>query len=374
LAIAGGTMTGPLILNSDPSNSLEADTKQYVDNATSSISIPSDISELTDVTNLLDNNWSKITFDGSDFESSDFDDYSESEFILDGGEFTFDGKYASLIDKPTLFDGDYYSLTNAPDLFDGAYSSLTGKPDLFSGSYNDLTNKPTLSTVSSSGEYADLLNKPNLSTVATSGSYADLSDKPTIPSLTGYATESYVNSSIANLVDTAPTTLNTLNELATALGDDANFAATVTTALGTKANTSSLAAVATSGSYNDLSNKPAPSYAQATGNISIPYGTSLPATVISGTITTTGGPVRLHVSGNVYNNAGGANGIIQFLRGTTGVGITRRIPNEGRNAPFVLEYIDVPTAGTYTYTLKVLSDIGNGANFSDIVLTIIELK
>ncbi len=56
-----------------------------------------------------------------------------------------------------------------------------------------------------------------------------------IPSLTGYATETYVTTAISNLVDTAPTTLNTLNELAAAINDDVSFASTVTTALGTKA-------------------------------------------------------------------------------------------------------------------------------------------
>jgi hypothetical protein len=43
-----------------------------------------------------------------------------------------------------------------------------------------------------------------------------------------------VDARIANVIDGAPTALNTLNELAAALGDDANFASTVTTALGTK--------------------------------------------------------------------------------------------------------------------------------------------
>jgi hypothetical protein len=52
-----------------------------------------------------------------------------------------------------------------------------------------------------------------------------------------YATESYVSTAISNLVDSAPTTLNTLNELAAALGDDPNFATTVTTSLGNKLNT-----------------------------------------------------------------------------------------------------------------------------------------
>lgn len=49
-----------------------------------------------------------------------------------------------------------------------------------------------------------------------------------------YALESYVDTAVANIVDAAPGTLNTLNELAAALGDDANYASTVTTALAGK--------------------------------------------------------------------------------------------------------------------------------------------
>jgi hypothetical protein len=60
-----------------------------------------------------------------------------------------------------------------------------------------------------------------------------------IPDLTGYATETYVNTAVSNLVDSAPETLNTLNELAAALGDDANYAATISTSLGNKLDTSS---------------------------------------------------------------------------------------------------------------------------------------
>jgi hypothetical protein len=57
-------------------------------------------------------------------------------------------------------------------------------------------------------------------------------------SLSNYATKSYVDTSVANLVNSAPTTLDTLNELATALGNDPNFATTVATSIGTKANDS----------------------------------------------------------------------------------------------------------------------------------------
>ena len=50
----------------------------------------------------------------------------------------------------------------------------------------------------------------------------------------GYATETYVDTAVSNLVDSAPEALDTLNELAAALGDDANFSTTVTTSIGTK--------------------------------------------------------------------------------------------------------------------------------------------
>ena len=53
--------------------------------------------------------------------------------------------------------------------------------------------------------------------------------------LSTYATQSYVGTQISNLVDSAPSTLDTLNELAAALGDDANFSTTITNSLATKA-------------------------------------------------------------------------------------------------------------------------------------------
>ena len=49
-----------------------------------------------------------------------------------------------------------------------------------------------------------------------------------------YATQSYVGTQISNLVDSSPAALNTLNELAAALGDDPNFATTVTNSIATK--------------------------------------------------------------------------------------------------------------------------------------------
>ena len=44
----------------------------------------------------------------------------------------------------------------------------------------------------------------------------------------GYATESYVNTQVSNLIDGAPDALNTLNELAAALNDDSSAATNLT--------------------------------------------------------------------------------------------------------------------------------------------------
>ena len=51
---------------------------------------------------------------------------------------------------------------------------------------------------------------------------------------TKVATTAYTDTAISNLVDSSPSTLNTLNELAAALGDDANFSTTVTNNIATK--------------------------------------------------------------------------------------------------------------------------------------------
>ena len=51
---------------------------------------------------------------------------------------------------------------------------------------------------------------------------------------TKIATTAYTDTAVANLVDSAPGALNTLNELAAALGDDANFSTTVTNSIAAK--------------------------------------------------------------------------------------------------------------------------------------------
>ena len=60
------------------------------------------------------------------------------------------------------------------------------------------------------------------------------------------ATKTYADSAasaaVAAVIDSSPAALDTLNELAAALGDDANFSTTVTTSIGTKLNSSAVSA------------------------------------------------------------------------------------------------------------------------------------
>jgi len=89
----------------------------------------------------------------------------------------------------------------------------------------------------------------NLGNATLNVSIADDSHNHTIANidglqtaLDGKTTESYVNTQIANLVDTAPATMDTLNELAAALGDDPNFATTVSSQIGAKLDSSAYTA------------------------------------------------------------------------------------------------------------------------------------
>jgi hypothetical protein len=77
---------------------------------------------------------------------------------------------------------------------------------------------------------------------STGLSFNDSADAITVDE-TRISTRSYVDSSIAALADSAPATLNTLNELAAALGDDANFATTVNNNIAAKVEKTSAQAL-----------------------------------------------------------------------------------------------------------------------------------
>jgi hypothetical protein len=95
-----------------------------------------------------------------------------------------------------------------------------------SGLTTDLSNK--LASATAASTYAPLAS-PALTGVPTAPTAAANTNS------TQVATTAFVGTAVADLVASAPAALNTLNELATALGNDASFSTTITNALAAKA-------------------------------------------------------------------------------------------------------------------------------------------
>ena len=148
--------------------------------------------------------------------------------------------FASLTSKPTTLAG--YGITDAATSAQGANADTAfgwGNHALV-GYLTSFTE--TDPTVPSHVKAITTTNISNWNTAYSWGNHALAgyltSFTETDPIWTSekanYALKTYVDTSISNLVDAAPTTLNTLNELAAALGDDANFSTSITTLIGTK--------------------------------------------------------------------------------------------------------------------------------------------
>ena len=133
-------------------------------------------------------------------------DHSTQGYITDGNT-NWNNSYgfitASSTDTLTNKSGNISMFTN-----DSGY--ITDGNTNWNNSYGFITASSTETLTNKSGNISMFTNDSN------------------------YATQSYVNTQVSNLVDSAPSTLDTLNELAAALGDDANFSTTVTNSIATK--------------------------------------------------------------------------------------------------------------------------------------------
>ena len=180
-------------------------------------------------------------------------DDGTANVTISGGS-NFSGSYNDLTNKPSLFSGSYTDLTNKPSLFSGAYADLSGKPTIATdvsqltdtqgllGSGGGSYTLPTASTSVLGGVKVDgtsiTISNGVISSVGGTGGGVTLSDVGTYLNNNGYATQVYVQGQVNNLVNGASAALDTLNELATALGNDASFASTITSSLAGKVNLS----------------------------------------------------------------------------------------------------------------------------------------
>jgi hypothetical protein len=120
--------------------------------------------------------------------------------------------------------------------------TINGTLNMNAGTTGTITglSAPVNTTDATTKTYVDTADalKLNLSGGTMSGAIAMGTNKitglGTPTTATDAATKGYVDTSVSALIDSAPGTLDTLNELAAALGDDPNFATTVATSIATK--------------------------------------------------------------------------------------------------------------------------------------------
>lgn len=94
--------------------------------------------------------------------------------------------------------------------------------------------------VTSAGVYSALETKQNRATTIKGYNIADAYTKSEIDNMISQGDadlKAYTDAKISELVNSAPETLDTLNELASAMGNDPNFAVTIAAQIGTKADT-----------------------------------------------------------------------------------------------------------------------------------------
>jgi len=149
--------------------------------------------------------------------------FSDADLIIDGAPETLNtlNKIAAAInDDPSFFSTISTELGNkqdkVADVSDTEIGYLNG---VTSAIQTQLNNKAPLDS-------PELTGTPTAPT-ATAGT-----------NTTQVATTAFVSTAVSNLIDSAPGALDTLNELAAAINDDASFASTVTTSIGTKVSKS----------------------------------------------------------------------------------------------------------------------------------------
>lgn len=213
----------------------------------------------TEWVQLTDTNTPVSTFanDANYLDSARARSYIEgSDLDLGTNKILFSNVYATLGDLPSATD--YHGMFAHVHAEGKAYFAHAGNWVEISNASDLTALDNSLAAVAKSGAYADLSGVPtNVSQFANDANYLDSAAAQALITGDGFATQTYVNtavdSAISGLIDAAPGTLDTLNELAAALGDDANFSTTITNLISEKVD-SAQAIAAVTGANISLSN------------------------------------------------------------------------------------------------------------------------
>lgn len=149
---------------------------------------------------------------------------------------------ARILSKSYNTKGGWYTIVNTYDIPVGSTASLISDDDV------DSVKIPYVEAVVN---YVGntTLKKTNTTEFTPTSDYQPATKKyvddatASVPTKTSeltndsnYITSSYVDTKVASLIDSAPETLDTLKELSAALGDDPNFATTISNQIGNKAD------------------------------------------------------------------------------------------------------------------------------------------
>jgi hypothetical protein len=230
----------------------------------------------------------------------------------------------------------------------GLQSALDGKQA--SGSYASSSHTHTASQVTDfnssvsglvNGIYAPL-NSPTftgapLAPTASSGTNTNQ-----------IASTSFVRTEISNLVASAPSTLDTLNELATALGNDPNFATTIT---------------------NNLAGKAPLSGATFTGSISSPSGNFTQSLQVNGTGVSLSG--HTHTASNISDSTTAGQALLTGADASaqrTSLGLGTLATQNGT--------FSGTSSGTNTgdQTISIGGDVTAAGSFSSLTATVTKIN
>jgi len=138
---------------------------------------------------------------------------AEADYTATNGSQVVLAVGAALNDEITIIAHQLFSVTDTVSAVQGG--TFTGAITASGGVVGNVTG--TVSNISN-----HLLDEDNMAS----------NDATKVPSQ--QSVKAYVDTEVSGLVDSAPSTLDTLNELAAALGDDANFSTTITNSIATK--------------------------------------------------------------------------------------------------------------------------------------------
>lgn len=251
-------LSGTLTLAGDPTTNLEAATKQYVDQAESDA--------VSSANSYTDGRETAITSAYETYaDQAEADAVSSANSYTDGRETAITSAYQSYADqaeadavttanaytdtRETAITAAYQSYADQAesDAVATAAADATTKANTAESNANSYTDGEISDLDASLKLYADQAEADAISTASSDATskantaesnaktYTDnLIGDATVDGTGGNTVTDRIATAVANLVDAAPGTLDTLNELAADIGDDENFVTTVTNSIGEK--------------------------------------------------------------------------------------------------------------------------------------------